>query len=91
MVHFNAPNFLLEKDLGEQEASSGIRGGWCGSLVFGLGTSLVISGSVSVWWLFLCVGAEKHGGRGKIIILHYSGNQRKMVLWFPLPTHKTPP
>lgn len=91
MVQINAFNFLLEKDLGEQEESSGIRGGWCGSVIIRLGMSLVISGSVSVWWLFLCVGKEKHGGRGKIIILHYSGNHRKTVPWFLLQAHEMPP
>lgn len=48
MVQINALNFLLEKDLGEQEESSGIRGGWCGSVIISLGMSLVISGSVLV-------------------------------------------
>lgn len=52
---------------------------WRGSLFISL------SGDISchLWqhwhrWLFLCVGAEKHQGRKKIIIFHYSGTQRKV-------------
>lgn len=77
---FKCTQFPPEKrSWGSRECHEESGVSWYGSLVISL------SGDISChlwqhwhWWLFLCVGAEKHQGRKKIIILHYSGTQRKV-------------